>query len=338
MERWKCESCGHEFESEGPADAVACPECGSVVVVPASGETDPPEADPAGEENAAAESAAGGEAGDAEEPAEPAEPPESTGVQLSLKEEGFPGTPTRTCPNCGAVIPEDAVLCVNCGYDLRTGRPVAPRRSFAAAGIIAGVAAGLVVGGAVGFLLGRKSVSGAERTVSAERVSPVSRPAGTSYPEGAEETAAAAAGAEPAAATTGTATRAAGLAEEARAAQEGEEVGQRMSAAERDRLRERIRQRLEAWLAKRYPPFEKDGQADLRLKSGIVHRGRFLGVKQDVVVIVKAGKPMELPLADLDRPSRLRVDMSYRRKYLESAVRHYEQRLSKQSAASLRDQ
>jgi DNA-directed RNA polymerase subunit RPC12/RpoP len=36
-----------------------------------------------------------------------------------------PAAAKSTCPDCGAELPENAVLCVNCGFNLKTGKKLA---------------------------------------------------------------------------------------------------------------------------------------------------------------------------------------------------------------------
>ncbi|MCF7854906.1 MAG: hypothetical protein K9N51_08915 [Candidatus Pacebacteria bacterium] len=56
----------------------------------------------------------------------------------------------RTCPHCGSAFPPGAVLCVQCGYDTRTGRKLnpqysSPRHNRKPNGIIWGIAGAAVV-------------------------------------------------------------------------------------------------------------------------------------------------------------------------------------------------
>ncbi|HIE10503.1 MAG TPA: hypothetical protein EYP62_02710 [Kiritimatiellae bacterium] len=187
--------------------------------------------------------------------------------------------------------------------------------------------AGLVVGAAAGFLLGRSPL----KRSTAREPGMVAVDASQPNIRGAPGDKALVAASGSAEASPGEPTdMGQEVSEEEAAAAAGAEAppSSELSAEERKRFRERIEQRLTKWLEERYPPFQKDEEAGLRLRSGIVYRGRFLGVKGDVVVIVRGGRPLEIPLADLDRPSRLRSDTSFRRKYLEYAVKRYEQRLS----------
>jgi len=325
MERVRCESCGYEFEvEEGGAGQVSCPNCGSVVIEHLQSAVPVPDA--GSEEGAGSERTAESETGESPPPdAAEAESPAS----LSLREEAAGIQPGKECPNCGSEVAADATLCVNCGYDFQTGRLVTQARERSFAGRAAAFfITGIVVGAVAGFLLGR---SPAKRPASREPVKEAAGTSPSSAPVQPGDTASVAesGSVEPPPGEAPGAVRE--MAEEEAAAMGGEpSPSSELSTEERIRLRERIEHRLTKWLAEKYPPFQKDEEAALRLRSGIVYRGRFLGVKEDVVVIVRDGQPLEIPLADLDRPSRLRSDSSFRRKYLEYAVNRYEQRLSQQ--------
>jgi predicted amidophosphoribosyltransferase len=84
---FECPHCQQVLEA--PPDlagqTIECPACGQPIVIPA---TDAVVAD--GMETVATDT-----------------PVEETGT---------------LCPSCGAVIPEDAVLCVQCGYHLKLGK------------------------------------------------------------------------------------------------------------------------------------------------------------------------------------------------------------------------
>src|SRR4051794_16744575 len=44
-------------------------------------------------------------------------PPQSGGIATEAGE----SQPPRQCPSCGVILASEAVLCVNCGFDYRTG-------------------------------------------------------------------------------------------------------------------------------------------------------------------------------------------------------------------------
>jgi hypothetical protein len=100
-----CSGCGRRLKVSEVyrGKRTKCPECAAVSVVPAGDE--PPPAEEGAIQEAPAESGVA-RVGLA--------PGQAEGIGVS--ELG------RTCPGCRKVLPRDAVLCVDCGYDLRTGR------------------------------------------------------------------------------------------------------------------------------------------------------------------------------------------------------------------------
>src|SRR5215208_7702281 len=56
----------------------------------------------------------------------PAAPPAPAAVQTAPPPPPpAPAPATPACPECGADLPANAVLCVNCGYNLKTGQKIA---------------------------------------------------------------------------------------------------------------------------------------------------------------------------------------------------------------------
>jgi hypothetical protein len=116
----KCDKCNSRFsvDEKYVGRKAKCAKCGADFIVKASNENPPPQK-PAGADRPAAQS-----------PMAAAEEPDI--FSLAAKE-------TTNCTNCGKPMPPEAVLCVSCGYDMRTGMqmPVAtnvvlPKRGAAA--------------------------------------------------------------------------------------------------------------------------------------------------------------------------------------------------------------
>ena len=53
-------------------------------------------------------------------PTEP--PPAPPAAPIAPAPAVEPAKSTAGCPNCGTALPPGAVLCVNCGYNLKTGK------------------------------------------------------------------------------------------------------------------------------------------------------------------------------------------------------------------------
>lgn len=125
-----CPHCSQKLEApeEGAGRSIACPTCSEQIQIPA---TEPPKEAPKETPEEAAE----------ETPEEAAEgAPEKAAKEGGEKKWRLPRTQgarlggrdrTRTqsrgaaeCPECGASLATDAVLCVGCGLNLETGEKV----------------------------------------------------------------------------------------------------------------------------------------------------------------------------------------------------------------------
>jgi hypothetical protein len=104
----ECGSCHQRFRAKDTlaGKAVKCPRCGGAIQVPMSASETPEE-----------------DAGDVYGVA--AEAPQVPGPAA--------GGTVRHCPSCHQAMPPDAVICVGCGLDLRTGRKLEARRTPARA-------------------------------------------------------------------------------------------------------------------------------------------------------------------------------------------------------------
>lgn len=117
--------CGKKLKASASAAGkrARCPACGEIHVLPKAPE---PELElvevPAARESAAEES---------DYPSEASPPPEEDDLlgamyDLAHQENTAPVRPAGVvCPQCRSAMPNGAVLCVNCGYDTRTGKSVA---------------------------------------------------------------------------------------------------------------------------------------------------------------------------------------------------------------------
>lgn len=101
----ECESCKKKFKANDKLTGkrVKCPQCGGVIAVPVPLNAGSVSADPAPEPKP-----------------KPAQQPKAAPAAAGK------------CPSCSAEIATAAVLCVNCGLDLRTGKPVEFKKAAAA--------------------------------------------------------------------------------------------------------------------------------------------------------------------------------------------------------------
>ena len=81
---------------------------------------------------------------------------------------------------------------------------------------------------------------------------------------------------------------------------------------ERDQLREQ--------LEGRYPPILIGDNVALRMANGFVHRGRYLGMRDGIAVVSDNGERIRVPIAELDRESRLRADPEARELLVEQRL------------------
>lgn len=237
----------------------------------------------------------------------------SSRLQLKRDEEN---QDDASCPSCGAAMAADAVVCLACGYDKRTGRRAddapPPRNNPIVLAVL-----GILIVGALGVtayrLMGKPAAapeSPAPQAPAAPVEAPVSAPAPEPTVATPVETNAApeapAAAAEPAAAET----------------PEPEPDGDALAAEQR------------AWAAaqvdKVAPMFSSGEHVELRLTNGIVQRGVFRGVEEDGLRLETAATDVRLvPLASLDRGTRVRADSGFRDRYIEFRARQRAQELQK---------
>ena len=103
----QCGSCNKKFKANDKlaGKRVKCPQCGGAITIPAT----PPAESP------------GSMAGLLDEESVPAKPVAKPKPKPTQQPKA---AAVGKCPSCSAEIAMGAVLCVNCGLDLRTGKPV----------------------------------------------------------------------------------------------------------------------------------------------------------------------------------------------------------------------
>ena len=231
--------------------------------------------------------------------------PTSEPPKLKLKREmPIGGGQTQSCPSCGVSIPADAVLCVHCGYDLRSGSRLKTSRGIPRnLKILLGLLAGILVVGVAGALWlmftdsdepfdaepprdDAPSVSAAEP--DRERAPTEDSEGQESMPEGKED-----------------AEEDAGLDERAAEQQAREE------AAREERKRE-FRESLMESLDERVPMYEVGDSVELIQHNGLVHRGRLVAIRDGVALLIDEELRSRVELRELATHSRLRVDVDYR--------------------------
>ncbi len=259
-----CSHCGHVFSTPGDkaGGSTACPQCGKQVLVMASG------ARPEG------------------------------AAKLQMRQDSTV-TGSKRCLSCGAAMATDAVICIHCGFDARTGSPyiVNPQKPRMLQWVLWGVGLIILAGLAKSVLLKGKpeAVSPSAVTVSQEPVVAAATATVTAAATG--ETAAAV---QPVAGVQTAAPPAVA------------ESATKRSPEEMKKIEADYRAALNRQLATTYPVYAPGNAVVLRRINGQVHRGTLAGLKPDAVVVVSGGQTNEIPMKLLDRASRLKCDPAFR--------------------------
>lgn len=324
-----CMDCGHRFEVPRSATSreTICPQCGKTVPIgeaansptgaaptvkpgvlkPLKTKTPKPIFPRAQRHELAAEAdepepaEAGQDPGEPEsdEAAEPDAPPAAAESRKTFPGKRKADLKTRPrCPECGASMGLDAVVCVQCGYD---------RRGPQAAGPVPAVAAGkrrlpmpailaivLLAVAAIGYALFLKRPPAAAGPEPAGPAEPAPASPPVVEPEPAPETPAAAAPApaeaEPAA----------------------------PAAPEEPESRRQVRARLDA----QYPLLRPADPARLVTRDRATFNGKIIEVTESAVRLYYQGSESEIPLGLLMPESRAQVDPAYREQMIDNFVLH----------------
>lgn len=228
------------------------------------------------------------------------------------------------CPSCGAGLPDGAVLCVQCGYDIRSGRRVdeeaAPRANPL---MIAGVA--LLVAVAVGLVAWRILASDTS-TVSTSSVPVVatSAPPPAAAPVPVEPVASVPSPGPAVAQSTGTVFAVAEVPTNEVPAPPVLDPAV-VEAEQRVAVIEQLDQMV--------PLYEAGDEVELRLTNGLVQRGAFVSrSEQALVVQVSSNQTRTLEFILLDRGSRVRSDPQYRTRYIDFHAQQRAQKIIRESA------
>jgi hypothetical protein len=226
-----------------------------------------------------------------------------------------------SCPGCGKPLAVGSIICVECGYDMRS------RRRIRAAGermpspiVLLGVLIGALAAAAVLYVRWKN-----------DGTHPAPPPATAAQPPAAitehrvadSPADAAPAGEAPASVEPATATAEATVTEtSAEPASSGVNAESAAENTEEDwaELAARHLARLRAEADRRSPMFELGKAVELRLTNGLVRRGIFRGLDGSALLL-EAEERESIPLDKLDRNTRLRVDSAYRERYLEYLTR-----------------
>lgn len=226
--------------------------------------------------------------------------------KLSVRR-GTPIASTKTCPMCNAPMAEDALICIRCGFDTRTGAVFRPRSNLRKAlqrAVILAVLAIVAVGVAIGVRI---------RLARSSSITPL--PVAPPQPTTSEEAAKTPPSSE---ASTGecaapTSPVSAGEPEPAQP-QPAETV--QLAVPSRAELEKQLTSVLDA----RFPLWSPGQNVVLRQQNGLVHRGELIVIGTTSLTVKTELGMKEIPFDLLDRDSRLRSDRDYRRKVVEARV------------------
>lgn len=244
----------------------------------------------------------------------------------------------KPCPKCGAKAPADAVLCVQCGYNFKTGKNVSgglppETKRLIALGAVAGV---ILVGALVWFLLPKEEEfvppvpTRSEEQIAADRAAreqklaeeKAAKEKAEADKKAAEEAEKARLEAEKEAALQAQAEA------EAAAARAAEEAAAAEAEAQRQAFEAKKAQALETFRARldqTEPMYQLGETVELRTKNGLVRKGvlkyygRRDGVRFARIETELAGN-LEIPITEMDPATRRRCDDEYRAAYIQRFI------------------
>lgn len=224
----------------------------------------------------------------------------------------------KRCPSCSAAMADDAVLCVECGFDLRQKAPALGFRPPSGTTQTLLTIAGVIIMVGLVWALFQRVYPGRRQDTA-----PVTPPAAAA-PEAAP-VAPAAASAEGVASVDTQALAAAATSEVPAVAAAALE-----DAAARAKMEVEYRAALRKELDAKYPMYGRGASIAVRRVNGQVHRGVMTDLRKDVVVLVMpGGVVVEVPFQALDGASRLRCDRAFRDRYMDALAKRHIQALSR---------
>ena len=222
---------------------------------------------------------------------------------------------SKVCPSCKSTIGRDAVLCIRCGHDFKTGKKIAkPSWTSQHKKAVIATAAGLVLLVAMlAFVLWPKSLPPPIAPITPPLA--VQPPTTPPPPPPAAPAAPPAAVAKPVAPTPPPAPPASSPAQ---LAAKQAETDRAAFEAKKRQAELKLRQKLDAGK----PMYKVDGAVELRRRNGVIDKGMLRGFSgegtQRAALIEKPTGKASVPLVSLDPDSRIRLDPEYR----EAFIRH----------------
>lgn len=238
-------------------------------------------------------------------------PPDAAAQRPRLQvRRGTPVAGTKACPSCGAAMAQDAVICIRCGFDTRTGvlwQAKQSRKNLVST--VLAVAGIIIVAGWLRLWMKAKRESGPIGEMPAV-VAPTPQSRDAMPPEQPSAQAAATESATTDLAVTNVAV--------VPSSDDGEESAEAGGKPSREELEAQLTQALNA----RYPLYVLGGQAVLRQNNGLVYRGEIIALGTNAVTVKTEMGIKEIPFAALDKESRLRCDPEARKRLVALRVDH----------------
>lgn len=237
---------------------------------------------------------------------------------------------SKSCPQCESSLPQDAVLCVQCGYDFRSGTTHKTATGLPhTLGVLAAVVISVAVAAvAILILINVFKNDDAVAPVATSPVDPPPPPP-AHVPLPPETVLEPTAIAEPVATpeppdpvapveadvSVETPDEAADAAEPV-----DDHSDEEMDTVDTQQEEADLRRALRDSLNQRVPAHQIGDEVALRRMNGFVHRGELVAIRDGMALVVDGEIRERVPLNELDRDSRLLVDEAFRERLVESRL------------------
>ncbi len=219
----------------------------------------------------------------------------STPKELQIQRDAPNLSGAKTCPSCKATLGRDAVLCIRCGHDFKTGKKIVKPSWFAENKVaVFSSSASLVVAILVmAFIFWPKTPP--------PPIAPITPPLATQPPATPPPKPA-----PPPASTP------------AQLAAKQAETDRALFETKKRQAEQTLRRQLDA----NKPMYKLGSAVELRRKNGVMDKGtlqEFTGTSSNrIAIVVTPTQKTAVPIVSLDPDSRIRIDSDYR----EAFIRH----------------
>jgi len=236
--------------------------------------------------------------------------------RLSLNQNIGAARPKKDCPHCGGAVDPESVICIHCGYNWLIGKTHQEQHAISPYVKWASLGAVIIAVLAVVVMIFQRVENGSSGQDEFEVMTPAADVsqgdnAGMQMPEDGVL-----------------------AAEEQEAGSELTKdliaIPDRPGFSDEDRTRlQDYRDKMFTELERKYPVYQKKQQVKLRQGNGRIRRGEYLGIKSNILVLVEGSSAAEIPLALLDRDTRLHCDEAFRKQYIHSRLRRAAQKIQR---------